>query len=366
MAADEEFATLDEIVDRAREKLGPVVWDFLAGGAGDEDTLVANRAAFRRWTFRPKVFSGVTPPDTTTEFLGLRLAVPIVTAPFAGDLLYNGGGDGEGFAAVSRACAEVGTVSIVPETTADSLEVLAAKAPAAARIFQLTPLGTEDDFVHLVRRAAAAGYAALCVTADVPVVGIRRRNARNRFVALGALALGNFAPEFGIDPARYFGHTHRLERPDWSWQQLADVYAAAGVTIPFLVKGIMTAEDARAAVNAGASAVYVSNHGGRQLDGLPATLDQLDEVAAEVGGEVPVVFDGGVSSGADVVKALALGADVVAIGRAAAVGLVAAGQAGVRRVLEILRHELETTMVLLGRPSIAALDRSTIQPVRGS
>jgi isopentenyl diphosphate isomerase/L-lactate dehydrogenase-like FMN-dependent dehydrogenase len=358
--ADEEFATLDEIVDRAREKLGPAVWDFLEGGAGDEDTLVANRAAFRRWTFRPKVFSGVTPPDTRTDFLGLQLAMPIVTAPFAGDMLYGG----EGFAAVLRACRDAGTISIVPESTADSLEGLAAKAPAAARIFQLTPLGTDEDFVLLIRRAEAAGYGAICVTADVPVVGIRRRNARNRFVASGALALGNFAPEFGIDPARYFGHTHRLERPDWSWQHLAEVYAGAGVSIPFVVKGIMTADDARAAVNAGASAVYVSNHGGRQLDGLPATLDQLEEVVAEVQGDVPVVFDGGVSGGADVVKALALGADVVAVGRAAAVGLVAGGQAGVHRVLEILRHELETTMVLLGRASIAALDRSIIQPAR--
>ncbi|HSS09263.1 MAG TPA: alpha-hydroxy acid oxidase [Acidimicrobiales bacterium] len=361
--ADEEFATLDEIVDRAREKLGPAVWDFLEGGAGDEDTLVANRAAFRRWTFRPKVFSGVTPPDTTTEFLGLHLTMPIVTAPFAGDMLYSED-DHEGFAAVVRACADMGTIAIVPESTADSLEGLAAKAPAAARIFQLTPLGTDEDFVRLIRRAEAAAYAAICVTADVPVVGIRRRNARNRFVALGALALGNFAPEFGIDPARYFGHTHRLERPDWSWQHLAEVYAGAGVGIPFLVKGIMTADDARAAINAGASAVYVSNHGGRQLDGLPGTLDQLEEVAAEVQGDVPVVFDGGVSGGADVVKALALGADVVAVGRAAAVGLVAGGQAGVQRVLEILRHELETTMVLLGRASIAALDRSIIQPTR--
>jgi 4-hydroxymandelate oxidase len=362
--ADQDFATLDEIFDRAREKLAPAVWDFLEGGAGDEDTLVANRAAFRRWTFRPRVLTGVTPPDTATEFLGLHLAMPIVTAPFAGDLLFSGDRLGEGFAAIPRACAEMGTVSIVPEATADSLEVLAAKAPAAARIFQLTPLGTEEDFIRLVRRAEAAGYAAICVTADVPVVGIRRRNARNRFAPLGVVTMGNFAPEFGIDPARYFGHAHRLERPDWSWRQLADVYARAGVRIPFLVKGVMTADDARAALDAGAAAVYVSNHGGRQLDGLPATLDQLEEVADEVGQAVPVVFDGGVSSGADVVKAIALGADVVAVGRAAAVGLVAAGQAGVRRVLEIVRYELETTMVLLGRSSIGALDRSTVHRAR--
>jgi isopentenyl diphosphate isomerase/L-lactate dehydrogenase-like FMN-dependent dehydrogenase len=349
------FATIEQIAARARAVLDDPVWDFLEGGAGNEAVIVANRAAYARWRFRPRVLTGMGPPDIATSVLGIPVEAPLAVAPFAGDGRFHPAG----FAAVARACEAVGALAVVPELTGAPLEEVARAAPEAARVFQLSLLGTERDFTRLASRAEAAGYAALCVTADAPVVGIRKRTTATSPGAVVHLTLGNFGPDSGIDPDEYFGHVHRLDRPDWSWARLAD--AAATTRLPFVVKGILTAEDARAAVGAGAAGVYVSNHGGRQLDSAPATLDALAEVAGEVGDEVDVLFDGGVRSGADAVKALALGADLVLVGRPAAMGLAAAGEAGVARVLELLTHELVTTMTLAGRASLAELDPTLLQ-----
>jgi 4-hydroxymandelate oxidase len=354
-----DAAPLRSIADAAaaaRARLDDEAWSFVAGGAGDGLTLDENHAAFYRWRLQPRVLTGMGPPDLTTTVLGCPVAIPILVAPFAGDTRFHP----DGYQAVVRACAEHGTVAVVPELTAAPLEDVAAAAPDAARVFQLSLLGDEADFARLGGRAAAAGFAALCVTVDAPVVGIRRHTAAFGTAPTTHLTLGNFGPDSGIDVVDYFGHAQRLDRPMWTWTRLAD--AAAGVGLPFAVKGILGAADARAAVEAGATAVYVSNHGGRQLDPAPATLDVLAEVVAEVGGEVEVLLDGGVTSGADVVTALALGARAVLIGRAAAFGLAAAGQAGVARVLALLEHELRTTMTLLGRDRVAALDESALRP----
>ena len=253
-----------------------------------------------------------------------------------------------------EAAASLGTLAVVPEVTGETLEALASAAPDAARVFQLSLRHPHAVLVDLLSRAADAGYGALCVTVDVPVVGVRRRELRHP----GArLEIANF-------PSRATGfidHTGERERP-WTWARLADVMA--GTDLPFAVKGVLTAEDARAAVEAGAAAVYVSNHGGRQLDSAPATLDQLAEVVDEIAGDAEVALDGGVRSGGDVVKALALGARAVLVGRPACYGLAAGGRAGVHRVLEILRHELVTAMTLLGRARVADLDRTLLQPAR--
>ena len=348
--------SVDDAAAAARARLDDEAWNFVAGGAGDERTVDENRAAFGRWQLRPRVLTGIGPPDLTTTVLGIPVACPVLVAPFAGDTRLHP----DGFPAVVRACAEHGTVAVVPELTAAPLEVVAAAAPDAARVFQLSLLGDEADFARLAGRAAAAGYAALCVTVDAPVVGIRRRSAPFGVAPTTHLTLGNFGPDSGIDVVEYFGHSQRLDRPTWTWPRLADAAAAAG--LPFAVKGILGAADARAAVDAGAAAVYVSNHGGRQLDPAPATLDVLAEVVAEVGDDVEVLLDGGVTSGADVATAVALGARAVLVGRAAAFGLAAAGQAGVARVLALLDHELRTTMTLLGRGSLAALDATTVSP----
>jgi 4-hydroxymandelate oxidase len=342
------FVVLDDAVIEARRTLPPDALAYVEGGAEDERTLDENRRAFTRWFLRPRVLTGAPAADPSTTFLGMPLAMPILVAPFAGDTLLHA----DGYRAVLEAAASLGTLAVVPEVTGETLEALASAAPDAARVFQLSLRHPHAVLVDLLNRAADAGYRALCVTVDVPVVGVRRRELRHP----GArLEIANF-------PSRATGfidHTGERERP-WTWARLADVMA--GTDLPFAVKGVLTAEDARAAVEAGAAAVYVSNHGGRQLDSAPATLDQLAEVVDEIGGDAEVALDGGVRSGGDVVKALALGARAVLVGRPACYGLAAGGRAGVHRVLEILRHELVTAMTLLGRARVADLDRTVLQP----
>jgi isopentenyl diphosphate isomerase/L-lactate dehydrogenase-like FMN-dependent dehydrogenase len=342
------FVVLEDAVIEARRSLSPDALAYVEGGAEDERTLEENRLAFTRWLLRPRMLTGAPAADASTTFLGMPVAMPILVAPFAGDTLLHA----DGYRAVLEAAASLGTLAVVPEVTGETLEVLASAAPDAARVFQLSLRHPHAVLVDLLSRAADAGYAALCVTVDVPVVGVRRRELRQP----GArLEIANF-------PSRATGFidvTNERERP-WTWARLADVMA--GTNLPFAVKGVLTAEDARAAVEAGAAAVYVSNHGGRQLDSAPATLDQLAEVVDEVGDDAEIALDGGVRSGGDVVKALALGARAVLVGRPACYGLAAGGRAGVHRVLEIVRHELVTATTLLGRARVADLDRTVLQP----
>ena len=342
------FVVLQEAVDAARASLPSDALAYVEGGAEDEYTLVENRRAFGRWHLRPRFLTGAPAADPSTTFLGLPVAMPVLVAPFAGDTLLHR----DGYRGVLEAAASLGTLAVVPEVTGETLEALAGAAPAAAaRIFQLSLRHPHAVLVDLLRRATDAGFGAFCVTVDVPVVGVRRRELRNP----GArLEIANFRSR----STGFMDDTGEREQP-WTWTRLADVMATANV--PFAVKGVLTAEDARAAVDAGATAVYVSNHGGRQLDGAPATLDQLAEIVAEVGSDAEVAIDGGVRSGGDVVKALALGARAVLVGRPVCYGLAAAGTSGVRRVLEILRHELVTAMTLLGRASVSDLDRTMLQ-----
>jgi isopentenyl diphosphate isomerase/L-lactate dehydrogenase-like FMN-dependent dehydrogenase len=341
------FVVLDEAIDAARASLPRDALAYVEGGAEDEYTLAENRRAFGRWHLRPRLLTGASTADPSTTFLGFPVAMPVLVAPFAGDTLLHR----DGYRGVLEAAASAGTLAVVPEVTGETLEALAAAAPASARIFQLSLRHPHAVLVDLLQRATDAGYAAFCVTVDVPVVGVRRRELRDP----GArLEIANFRSR----STGFMDDTGERERP-WTWTRLADVMATAKAA--FAVKGVLTAEDARAAVEAGASAVYVSNHGGRQLDGAPATLDQLVEIIDEVGTDAEVAVDGGVRSGGDVVKALALGARAVLVGRPACYGLAAAGTAGVRRVLEILRHELVTAMTLLGRARVADLDRTVLQ-----
>jgi len=340
------FVVLDDAVIEARRTLPPEALAYVEGGAEDERTLDENRRAFTRWLLRPRMLTGAPPADPSTTFLGMPVAMPILVAPFAGDTLLHT----DGYRAVLEAAASLGTLAVVPEVTGETLEALASAAPDAARVFQLSLRHPHAVLVDLLSRAADAGYGALCVTVDVPVVGVRRRELRHP----GArLEIANF-------PSRATGfidHTGERERP-WTWARLADVMASTD--LPFAVKGVLTAEDARAAVEAGAAAVYVSNHGGRQLDSAPATLDQLAEVADEVGGDAEVALDGGVRSGGDVVKALALGARAGMIGRAYLWGLAANGQAGVENVLDILRNGIDSALLALGRSSVSELTPTDI------
>jgi isopentenyl diphosphate isomerase/L-lactate dehydrogenase-like FMN-dependent dehydrogenase len=347
--ASERFATLAEIIAACRATLPSDVWDFLDGGAGDEVTLRANRRAFDRWSFRPRVMSGRERPSTATTFLGIPLEVPLLTAPFGADGLFHP----DGQLAVARADAAEGVAAIVPEAGTHPLERVAAAAPAAARIAQLHPMGPPGNFSAMLRRIEDAGYQAVCLTVDCPTGGWRERNLRNRFDPDPAVITGNYPADGPVTPEDVFGQLFTRDARVWSWDELAE--AMTRTSLPWIAKGILTAEDATAAVRAGASAVLVSNHGGRQLDGAPAALDQLPEVVEAIGGRAQVALDSGVRRGSDVVKALALGADVVILGRLIAYGLAADGEAGVRRVLRLLRAEIETVLTLLGRGGVPDL-----------
>jgi isopentenyl diphosphate isomerase/L-lactate dehydrogenase-like FMN-dependent dehydrogenase len=345
------FAALEEIHTAALRALPPEAAVFLEGGAGTERTLRANREAFARWTITPRPMSGVSAPRMETELLGIPLAAPVLTAPFGGDGMFAA----DGHLAVGRANAACGTASIVPELATFSYEEVAAAAPAAARIAQLHPY---ESFGHVAKRVRAAGYGALCVTVDCPKTGYRVRSRMTRHRPDLSIWMGNVTDDGAPSATSIFRDGISAQRPPWTWDQLAE--AAAGQDLPWIAKGILTAETAQAALDAGASAIYVSNHGGRQVDPAPASLDALPEVAATVAGRVPVLLDSGVRTGADVFLALALGADAVVIGRLAAYGLAAAGEAGVRRTIELLTEELRTLMILAGTPDLAAITPATV------
>jgi 4-hydroxymandelate oxidase len=218
---------------------------------------------------------------------------------------------------------------------------------------QLHPVGSEDHFVRRLRHFEECGFRALVVTCDTPTAGWRERNRRNRYTPPHSVAGGNFADDEGSGDA--FSDLFGGSGPAWDWEKLGRLMGRT--TLPWMAKGVTTVQDAEAAIDAGASAIGVSNHGGRQLDHLPAALDVLPEIVGAVGGRARIAFDSGVRRGSDVVKALALGADVVLLGRLAIYGLVVGGEAGVARVLGLLREEVANILTLLGCAGLADLDR---------
>ncbi|MFF3568868.1 alpha-hydroxy acid oxidase [Nocardia jiangxiensis] len=347
-----DFGTLAEIHRAAAAALPPDVFDFVEGGAGKEITLRANVAAFDRWRILPEPMSGVGTPSTRTELLGIELDTPILTAPFGGDALFHP----DGHLAVARAAQQHGALSIVPEAGSFSYQQVHAAAPRAARIAQLHPFGhapAEAD------RLAHAGFEALCITVDCPVGGFRTRNMGNRFDPDQRLFAGNLTGENGAPGvAEVFGQLLKQGGAVWNWDQLAE--AAAGFGLPWIAKGILTPAAAERALTVGASALVVSNHGGRQLDPAPASLEMLPGIRAAVGPDLPILLDSGVRTGSDIYLALALGADAVIIGRAAIYGLAAAGEAGVDRVLALLNEELRTLMILSGAATLGDIDRTRI------
>jgi isopentenyl diphosphate isomerase/L-lactate dehydrogenase-like FMN-dependent dehydrogenase len=350
----DSFATLSEIVEVARCALPAGVLDFLEGGAGEERTLRDNRAAFRSWNFVPRVMTGYGKPELATSFLGIPLETPVLTAPFGADGLFHPRGQ----CAVARANAAEGVASIVPEAGTFSFEAVAEAAPDAARIAQLHPMGTAEHFVEMLHRIERAGYQAVCVTVDFPIAGWRERDLLNRFDRNFTAASGNYPPDGRVASETVFGKLFYRSRVGWKWGQLGELMNKT--PLPWIAKGVLTGPDACAALEAGADAVLVSNHGGRQLDGVPGALNQLPEVVSAVAGRVPVAFDSGIRRGSDVVIALALGADVVVLGRLVAYGLAAQGESGVRQVHQLLRAEMLTTLALLGVGDVADLEPSVL------
>jgi len=319
----------------AHARLTPGALAYLEGGAGAERTLRANEAAFDRFVIRPTVLTGAARVDTTTDLLGAPLATPLLVAPFGLDRLFHP----DGHRAVVQGAAAAGTVAIASSSSGFTLEDVHAASPAGAWAFQVSALGPMSVVERTARRAADAGYRALCITVDTPRPGWRERTLEDPDPPSAlALASANYGPEdYAERTAGAVG---------WTWEMVAEVGAGSG--IPWLAKGVLTATDARAAVAHGAAAVIVSNHGGRQLDGVPAAIDALPEVVAAVAGALPVIVDGGVRHGSDVLVAVALGATAVGIGRPAAWGLTVGGADGVARVLQILTEEYAIARTLAG------------------
>jgi 4-hydroxymandelate oxidase len=352
----DEVLTVRDFEALARDRLDPVHYDYFAGGAEDEVTLRANEAAFARIALLPRVLRGAAPVRLATTLLGTETSLPVLVAPTAFHKL----ADPEGERATARAAAAAGAIMVAAMASTVAIEEVAAEARKAATDpvlwFQLY-LQPDLEFTEfLVRRAEAAGCRALVVTVDSPVLGHSDRNDRNGFHDLPAgLRCENLRdPRSGTTG----GVRDIAMSPQLSWWHLDWL---RGITeLPIVLKGVLHPEDARRAVDAGMSGLLVSNHGGRQLDGVPATVDVLPSITDTVAGRLPVLLDGGIRRGTDVVKALALGADAVAVGRPVVWGLAAAGEAGVRRVLELLRAELVHALTLCGCDSPRGPDRDLV------
>jgi isopentenyl diphosphate isomerase/L-lactate dehydrogenase-like FMN-dependent dehydrogenase len=375
-----------DLRERARRRLPRMVFDFVDGGAEDEATVRENRRAFADVAFRPRVLVDVSDRPQAVRVLGQDLAMPVILGPTGLARMVDPAGE----AAAAVAAERFGTVSVVSSGSSVSFEDVAA-AVSAPQWFQLYPWGDRRTIEALIGRAQDCGYRAMVVTVDVPVVGAREKDLRNGLTVpprvdartgwdvlshpawLARLATSpkvTFANFTGLVPAArgtsgLATATQGLLNPGHTWADLE--WMVRRWRGPVLLKGVLTAEDAQRAVELGCAGVVVSNHGGRQADCLPGALDVLAEVVDAVGDRVDVLLDGGVRRGTDVVKALALGARACMTGRPWLYGLAAGGPAGVERVLGVLREEIDRTLALIGRPGVAALDRSAVcvRPGRG-
>ena len=339
----------------AQQKLSRAVYDYYAGGAEDETTVRANRAAFESYSLRPRVLVDVSRIDASTRVGADDVAFPVLLAPAAFQCLAHP--DGE--LATARAAAAARTIYVASTLSNYSIEEIAAAAPNALLWLQLYVFRDRSITAQLVQRAERAGCRAICLTASVPVQGNRERDAHNRFGLPATLQIGNFRglrqarmPE--VQGSRLLAFITAEFDPSVTWDALA--WLRSVTSLPVWVKGVMTAADAYLAHEHGAAGIIVSNHGGRQLDGAQATLHALPHIIAAIGDRLPVLMDGGVRRGTDVVKALLLGARAIMIARPYLWGLATSGEPGVAHVLEILRDEVHRTLALLGAPSLHQLD----------
>jgi isopentenyl diphosphate isomerase/L-lactate dehydrogenase-like FMN-dependent dehydrogenase len=351
----DDLITVADFARAAEEKLDPGVAGYFFGGAGDELTLGENVAAWQGWRLRPRVLAGLDEWRTGAELLGGEVSMPVLVAPVA----YQGLVDPEGEAAMARAAAAAGTVMCVSTLATLRPRQVAAAAPGGRRWFQLYCFRDEAVTKAMVDEACECGYEAIVVTVDAPRGGNRERDRRTGFAIPEGLGVPSVEGALGSSRAVTIEETFALMEPALSWGYLEEL--AAGCRVPVLVKGVLSGEDAARAVEHGVAGVVVSNHGGRQLDRCLATAEALPEVVDAVEGRAAVLVDGGIRRGVDVAIALALGADAVLVGRPALWGLAADGEAGARRVLELLREELELTLALCGCASPAELDRSHLR-----
>jgi isopentenyl diphosphate isomerase/L-lactate dehydrogenase-like FMN-dependent dehydrogenase len=337
----------------ARESLSPEAYAYYAGGAGDEITLKENIEAFRRYRLRPRVLIDVERVDASTKILGTSVAMPVGLAPTA----LNGLAHPEGEVATARAAARANVLMCLSTMSSHSLEDVAAVAKGPMW-FQLYVHKDRGISKWMLERAAAGGYGAIVLTADLPYPGNRERELRHPIESVGPEELGNFTGIAEVHAGDFMELLEGVINASVTWGDLEWIQSVSG--LPLIVKGLVTGEDASRAVEQGAAGVVVSNHGGRQLDRSIATIDALEEVVQAVAGRAEVYVDGGVRRGVDVVTALALGAHAVFIGRPYLFALAADGEDGVVRALELLRWEIENAMGLLGATTVAGIERSHV------
>lgn len=342
----------------ARDRMSPQAWAYFSGGAADEVTLRDNREAFSRYRFHGRVLCDMERAHTRSQLFGATLEYPVLLAPVAFHRLAHQQGE----LATATAAAAMSAPMVVSSQASTSLEHIAAAAPATLW-FQLYWQASREANLVLVRRAEAAGCKVLLVTVDAPVNGPRHREQRAGFVLPADIEAVNLkelpkAPVWHGKPGQspVFGSGLLQVAPTWD-----DVQWLKSIThLPVVLKGVLNPADAQKAVDTGMDGIVVSNHGGRTLDGLPASIEALPAVAAVINRQIPILLDGGIRRGSDVVKALALGASAVLIGRPYIYGLAAAGAVGVAHVLNMLRAELEVTMALNGCACLNDIDESIL------
>jgi len=332
----------------AAERLEPAAHGYFAGGANDELTLAENVAAYRRWHLRPRVLADVEDPSTATTVLGEEISLPVLIAPVA----YQRAAHPDGEVAMARAAAGAGTIMCLSTLATASWDEIA--PTGAKRWFQFYVPRDEGLASALVSGAKEAGFGAILLTVDTPVLGRRERDVRNHFTIQHDLGHEALRGE-GLTPLTALAG---MSPSSLRWRDVERLSASTG--LPVVLKGILTAEDALLACEHGAAAIVVSNHGGRQLDGVSATIDALPEIIEAVDGRIEVLVDGGIRRGTDVLKALALGARAVLVGRPALWGLTVDGEQGAARVLELLRAEVELALQLVGCRTPAELTRAHV------
>ncbi|KAF4320816.1 hypothetical protein BBO99_00002903 [Phytophthora kernoviae] len=347
-----------EFEQYAKEYLPKGIYDYYASGADDMTTLKENREAFKRLVLHPRVLRDVSKMDITTTLLGQRISSPVCVAPTSTHCMAHP--DGE--IASSSAAAKANTCFVLSTMSTTSLEDVAAASTQAnadaLRWFQLYVFKNRQITIELVRRAEKAGYKAIVLTVDTPVLGKREHDIRNHFSVPRHLTMANFAPQ-NADSTDYADYVRNLYDQTLSWK---DVQWLKNISkLPVVVKGILTPEDAKIAVEIGCEGVLVSNHGARQLDGVSATIDALPAIVKAVNGRAEVYMDGGVRRGTDVFKALALGARAVFVGRPVLYGLAHNGETGVSRVLRILNDELKHVMLFSGTGTLGNISPAYIR-----
>ena len=335
------YLTLQELAAAAQRKLDRNTWDYLIGGSDTESALKRNRYGLDSWAFRPRILNDVSEVRTETDLFGSRLRIPVLLAPIGSIQVFNP----EGAAAVAAAVRDFGVLQILSSVCLPNFEDLAVQVPGP-RIYQLYLMGDRGWMDDIIARAIEAGYTGFCLTADTQVYSRRERGILKRHVPSSGRQVG------------VSGFSHQATM---TWDTLAHIKDK--FDIPLIIKGVAVAEDAARCAELGVDCVYVSNHGGRQLDHTRACIDALPEVVAAVEGAVPVLVDGGFMRGADVVKALCLGATAVGLGRLEAMALTADGAAGVLRMLELLENEIQITLALLGVRDVKDLDPELLERV---